>query len=46
MECDLGSIEIDGYSYSSLSGGQKIENGALYTADLSCDLGSIELVFD
>lgn len=45
IECDLGDVEIGDLSYSSLSGSRQIENGAAYTADLSCDLGSIELSF-
>ena len=47
LTCGMGSIEIDGHTYSSISGSHKETNpGANGTIDLDCGMGGIEVEFE
>ena len=46
ISCGLGRIEINGTTYSDLSGTKKTENaGAVGTIDLDCGMGNIDVDF-
>ncbi len=46
VENDLGSVEIGGMSFSSMSDHSRVENGASRTASIDCDMGSVEVSFE
>lgn len=47
LTCGMGSIEIDGHTYSSISGSHKETNpGATAMINLDCGMGGIEVEFE
>ncbi len=47
LECEMGSISIDGMEYHSMKHGYKISNqDAVKEAELECEMGNMELRFE
>lgn len=46
IDCDLGSVTVDGESYSSFHNKIKEDNGNGCKIEADCNLGSIEILFD
>ena len=46
LECGIGSIQIDGDSYSELGGKQKLDHGADREIDADCGVGSVSIEFE
>lgn len=46
MECGIGSIQIDGDTFSELGGKQKIDHGTDREIDVECGIGSVSILFE
>lgn len=46
MECDMGSIELDGRSYSGIINDMEIDNSADSEFSIDCAMGTIEVYFE
>ena len=47
LSCGLGSIEVDGETYTNISGDKEVQNeGAKKNMELDCGMGSIEVDFE
>lgn len=45
IDCEMGSIDVGGRTYSSLENTSKINNGAAAKCSLECSLGKISVMF-
>ncbi len=46
IECAAGNVNVGGLSFAALAAERRIDNGALGTFDISCNMGNISIVFE